>query len=68
MPYVVHPPSRKAHKSGRKIFRCFKFDAKFDPCCVKFGFISEQKGGQISAINLTMPLNLPRGRHITAAS
>jgi len=23
MPYVVHPPSRKAHKSGRKIFRIF---------------------------------------------
>nr|WP_315061039.1 hypothetical protein [uncultured Campylobacter sp.] len=48
--------------------RSFKFDAKFNLSCVKFGFISEQKGGQISAINLTLPLNLPHGRQNSAAS
>nr|WP_314475883.1 hypothetical protein [uncultured Campylobacter sp.] len=48
--------------------RSFKFDAKFDLSCVKFGFVSEQKGGQISAIILTLPLNLQHGRQISAAS
>ncbi len=52
MPYVVHPPSRKAHKIGRKIFRIF------DLLCVFLRLILSKGVTQVNILGSGLNLRL----------
>ena len=52
MPYVVHPPSRKAHKIGRKIFCIFDF------LCVFLRLILSKGVAQVNILGSGLNLRL----------
>jgi hypothetical protein len=59
MPYVVHPPSRKAHKIARKIFHIF------DLLCVLSRLILSKGAEQVNILGSWLNLELFEALNLT---